>query len=101
MKSELLFRAELARITDRFEAADCRAKRAAKVEDREAAEWERLEAAGDFTATEMDLADLLLMLLRLALKHQPAALAQYLGNALRDEFEPLVDAVISLEARRQ
>jgi len=95
-----LLRDELTRIAERFEAADHRAKRATTIQDGEAAEWERLEAAGNFWAAEADLADLLLLLLRLALRHQPAALAQYLSQALREELKTLADAIVELEARR-
>jgi len=94
-------RAEIDAIAARYEAANRRAKLAATIPDRAAAEWERLEAAGDFTAAEMDLADLLLMLLRLALRHQPAALTQYLSQALRNELQPLADAILELEASRR
>src|SRR5262249_39523235 len=95
-----LLRAELAQITARFEAADRSAKRAAVLEDREAAESERREAAGDFWAAEVDLAELLLMLLRLAFRHQPHALCRYLSNALAPELEPLAGALAKLEARK-
>jgi hypothetical protein len=91
---------ELSRIAERFEAVDQRAKRATTIQDREAAERERLEAAGDYAAAEMAMADLLLMLVRLALRHQPDALAQYLARALRCELEPIADAIIRLESRR-
>jgi hypothetical protein len=93
-------RAELVQIAERFEAADRRAKRAATLEEREAAGLERQEAAGDFWAAEWDLTELLLLLIRLALRHQPDVLAQYLREALREELEALADAVIKMEARR-
>ena len=69
--TRFLLRDEFTRIAERFEAADHRAKRATTIQDGEAAEWERLEAADNFWAAEADLADLLLLLLRLALHHQP------------------------------
>jgi hypothetical protein len=95
-----LVRAELAQIAARFEAADHRAKRAAALEDREAAEWERLEAAGDFWACESDLAHLFLLLIRTCLRHEPAALALYLAEALRSELEPLATALAKLESAK-
>src|SRR5262249_16085342 len=103
-------RAELAAITARYEAADHRAKRAETIEDRDQAEEEKREAAGDFWAAEADLADLLLMLLRLAIRHQPAALGQYLYRAVELQLLEVADqyareqrsqakAIVSLEAR--
>lgn len=75
-----LVRADLERITDRFDSADRRAKRVATILDREAAEDERREAAADFWAAEEELVDLFLMLLRLSVKHQPDALRLYLAE---------------------
>src|SRR5262249_35803481 len=103
-------RRELAAITHRYEAADQRAKRAQTVEDRDLAEEEKREAAGDFWAAERDLAELQLLLLRLAFRLQPAALGQSLYRALDLHFLNLADqftreqreqaeAVASLEVR--
>jgi hypothetical protein len=93
----------LARIAERFDAADRRAKRAAVLgdaTDREAAEAERREIAGDFWAAGEDLADLLLLLLQYAIEHHPDALRLYLTEALRPELEPIVEALAQLEARQ-
>ncbi len=103
-----IVRAELARIAQRFEAADRRAKAAGvavafgagTVADREAAEAERRDAAGESWAAESDLADLLLLLLRHARRHQPDALRDLLADVLRPELAPLAEAVARLEARR-
>jgi hypothetical protein len=95
-----LIRAELARIGGRFDAADRRAKQASTIEDREVAEEERREAAGDFWAAEADLADFLLLLLRVALRHQPDALTRYLVQALRPELESLADVLARMEVRQ-
>lgn len=98
-----ILRAELARIAEGFAAADRRAFTAGVYDrqgHREAAEAERAEAAGNFWAAEADLADLLLLLLRAAARHQPDALRLRLGQALRTELEPLAEAVARLEARR-
>src|SRR5437868_5682779 len=95
-----LVRAELARIGERFEAADRRAKRAATMEDREAAEAERQEVAGDSWALGTQLADFLLLLIRYALRHQPAALTMYLTEALRPELEPMAAALARQEVGR-
>ncbi len=105
--AQSVVRAELARIAERFGDADRRAKAAGvavafgagTVAEREAAEAERQDAAGDFWAASSDLADLLL-LLRYALAHQPDALRLYLAEALRPELGPLAEAVAGLEARR-
>jgi hypothetical protein len=94
-----LVRGEIAAITERFEAADRRAKRAATLADREQAEAERREANGDFWAAGEDLADLLLLLVRYAITHRPEALRAYLADVLRPELEPILDAVVKLEAK--
>jgi hypothetical protein len=93
-------RREISAIAARFEAADRRAKRADTLDNREAAEAERREAAGDFWAAEIDLADLLFILLRLAIRHRPAALAQYLKRAMETELNAVADAIVQLEGRR-
>ena len=92
-------RAELGHIADRFEQADARARKAQTIEDYEAAEAERREANGDFWAAESDLAELGLMLLRLALKHNPEAVRLYLAEALRPELETLAAAIAKMEGR--
>src|SRR5437660_10722798 len=76
-------REDLGRIAAAFERADRRAKAAATVGDREAAEAERREAVGEFWVAGVTVADLLLLLLRLAMRHRPEALAAYLAEALR------------------
>jgi hypothetical protein len=98
--SKSILRAELVRFCERAVAAERRAQRATTIADREAAEWERLEAAGDFWKLETELADLFLMLFRFALRHQREALTAYLANALRPELEPLADLLAKLEAGR-
>jgi hypothetical protein len=92
-----LVRADLGAIAERFDAADRRARRAASIPEREAAEAERREVAGDFWAAGEDLADLLLLLLRYARRHRPDALAAALAEALRPELAPLTEAVARLE----
>jgi hypothetical protein len=94
-----LLRQELAEIADRFEAADRRAKRASTIPAREEAEAERRAALGEHWQAESELAELCLLLLRLALRHQPDALRLYLADALRPELEPLVQAVARMEGR--
>jgi hypothetical protein len=95
-----ILRAELAKIAERFEAADGRARQAAVIEDREAAEWERREAAGDFWAAGHDLADLLLLLFRYASTHQPDALRAYIVALLRPKLDPIVETIATREARQ-
>jgi hypothetical protein len=95
-----LVRAELAQIAARFEQADRSAKRATTIKDREAAEAERREAAGDFWAAGADLADLLLLLFRYATTHQPDALRAHIVALLRPEFDPIAEAIANLEGRQ-
>jgi hypothetical protein len=95
----LLLRAELARIAERFEQAERRAKSASTIEDREAAESERREAEGDFWAVTADLADLLLLLFRHAITHQPDALRAYIVALLRPELDPMAEAIANLEGK--
>ncbi len=101
-------RAELARIAGRFEDADRRARaaRAAAAcggqvpQSAAAAEAERDGAAAEFWAAGEDLAQLLLLLLRYAAKHQPQALTAALAEALKPELDGLADAIVKVEARR-
>jgi uncharacterized damage-inducible protein DinB len=82
-----LLRAELHRLAEAFAAADRAAWRARVFLDRgdERAEGERLEALGQFEAASRQLADLLLLLLRHALRHRAGALRGLLHDALLDE----------------
>jgi hypothetical protein len=99
----LVGRADLSRIAERYKAAERAAFTAGiynRQGDREAAEAESQAAAAEFWAAESELADLLLMLLRLALRHQPDALRDYLTEALRPELEALADGIAELEGRR-
>jgi hypothetical protein len=100
VRRESLVRADLARIADRFEQADRRARRAQTIAAYEQAEAERRDAEGEFWAAGSDLADLLLLLLRYALHHEPDALRLYLAEVLRPELEPLAETLARLEARR-
>jgi hypothetical protein len=94
-----LIRAELAQIAERFEAADRRAKRAATIADREAAEAERREAGGDFWSAGNALGELGVLFVRYARQYQPDALRLLLVEVLRPELEPLAQAITKLEAR--
>lgn len=94
-------RAELGRVADRWEAAGDRARRATTIADRERAEAERREAAGDHHQVEVDLADLLLLLLRMALRHRRAELVALLEDAVEDPLlAPLAEAIARLEVAR-
>lgn len=97
--AQSLLRADLERITDRFEQADRRLHRSQTIEDYAAAEEERRDIAGEFWAAENELAHLLLLLLRVTLKHEPDALRLYLAEALRAELEPITESLARLEAR--
>lgn len=63
-----LLRNEIATIAERFGSADKQLKAAADGTEREEAERERMEAAGEFWAASNDLAQLFLLMLRHALK---------------------------------
>lgn len=96
-------RADLADMAERFAAADRRALRAAVLAEGaelEAAEAERREAAGEFWAAGQDLADLLLLLFRYALKHQPDALRALLLEVLRPDLTELAEGIANLEGGR-
>jgi hypothetical protein len=98
-----LLRAELLRIAGRFKDSEDRAFRACVAEDageRDAAEAERQEAAGDFWAAGRDLGELLLLLLRQASDHYPDAVRDYLLDLLKPELQSLARAVARLEARQ-
>lgn len=89
--------AELGRIADRFDAAERLARHSRSQIEREAAEAARLDALGEHWAASMDLADLLLLLVRKAMQHRPDALRTYLVDLLRPELEPISEALIRLE----
>lgn len=98
-----IVRAEIARITERFEAADARLKGAQAMsnpEEARAAEAEKREAAADFWAAADGLADLFLLMLRYAAEHRPEQLCQALAGGMRAELGPITDAVAKLERRR-
>jgi hypothetical protein len=94
------FHAELSRLTELFEAADTRAKRAANITDREQYEAERSEVMEDFHACNRDLADLFLLLLRKAVDHDREAVRVYLVSLLRPELSELADNIARMEAHR-
>jgi hypothetical protein len=93
-------RREIAEITQRYEQADRRAKAAPTVEDREAAETERRDIAGEFWAANEDLASFGVLLLRLGEEHYPDALRDLLVKLLRPELQAFADAIARLEGRR-
>jgi hypothetical protein len=87
-----LVQAELTRIAERFAAASSAAWRATVAEDtgqRDAAEGERQEAAGEFFAAGLALADLLLLLLRQAAEHRAPALCLHLLKLLAGDPDAL------------
>jgi hypothetical protein len=99
-RSASLLAAELQRIAECFLAADRRAKRVTNIANRDAAELERPQAAGEFRAAEIDMADLFCLLLRLAVQYQADAVGLYLAEALHSELKDLAEAVARLEARQ-
>jgi hypothetical protein len=86
-------RADLKRIAARFDEANRRLHKSRTIEDYADAEDERRAAAGEFYAAEYEIAHLGLMLLRLALRHEPDALRLYLADALRPEFQALAASI--------
>jgi hypothetical protein len=60
---------------------------------------ERQEASTEFPIVESQLGDLFLLLLRLAALHHPDVLRRYLSEAIREDLEPLAQAITELEAR--
>jgi hypothetical protein len=92
--------ADLERITERFEKANNRALRAQTIEDWEAAEAERRDIAGEYWGATDELAQLGLMLVRLAAEHYPDALRIYLVEIMRPELEAITGAIARLEGRR-
>ena len=100
MKS--VVRAEIARITARFEAADKRmhaAQVVSKPEEARAANAEKEEAAGDFWAAAEGLADLFLLMLRYAAEHRPEQLSQALAGGMRAELNGFAEAIARSEHR--
>lgn len=103
-----LVRRELGRIRGRWEAADKKAYAASVAiafgasagAEREAAEAERDDAAGELFGLESDLADLLLLLLRLARRHRPEALADSLSEAMGEELDTFAREIAHARARR-
>lgn len=95
---------ELARIQDRFEQADRRLMRAGTYfddADKEQAEVDRREAAGDHHAAAMQLADLCLRLIRYAVEYRPEALALHLTPIVRKIVEPELRALAEAVARQE
>ncbi len=86
-------RAEVAKLLQDFDVADRRAKRATTLPEREAAEAERRAAAGDFWTAGQQLAELFLLLLRYAKRHQPEAVRVYLVDLLQPELNELAEAI--------
>lgn len=98
-----LFHDELHRLARAYDAANRRALTAGIYDrqgDREAAEGERQQAAGDYYALEAGLADLGLLLLRMMLRRQPEAASALLAQALGPELRPMAEALVRLEGRR-
>jgi hypothetical protein len=95
-------REHLAEIAERYAAAERRewqARVQGDAGDLAAAELERQEAQGDYHAASLELADLLLLLLRHAIRQRPDALRDLLLRVLTD---PVTDIALAVqqEARR-
>src|SRR5262245_37474251 len=89
-KAGSLLRADLAAVAERFATARDRAQRAANVHDRNDAWDESLDASGAFHAASLDLADLLLLLLRYAIRHRRNELLLYVAEATKPAHDPEV-----------
>lgn len=79
-------REDLVAIAERFRAADQQLLRAlvfAEAHNREQAETARWEAMGDYQATGEAIADLFLLLLRMALEYRPEAVQAHLTEVVR------------------
>jgi hypothetical protein len=95
--------AELLRICRRFEQADRRANTAAiyaRDGDREAALSERDDALADFFGAERALGELLLLLLRTAVRHDSGTLRDYILDLIRDDVVDIALAVSREGLRR-
>ncbi len=97
-------RDELAAICDRFAAGEKRLHQAQTMPaiDRAqiaAAHAECDEAKGDFWAAGQQLADLLLLLWRYAIRHQPDALRDLVKQIIGPLVTPIAQAVAKLERR--
>jgi len=86
--TQSLIRRELLRLARKWGAADRRAKRADRISDRQAAEMQRWQAAGEFHGLQSDLAHFQLTLLRITLQHEPDALQQHIKDGLRPRKAP-------------
>jgi hypothetical protein len=95
--------AELRRILERFDAADkCawQARVMGQAGECDTAEAERRDAAGDYWAACMALADLGLLLMRHMLDYRREELHQYMNDVLAPDFAELADAIVATERNR-
>ena len=98
---DLSVRAQLDAILQEYDAADQRLRRAAVMGDHDGAEQadrERLEALASKIESHRAIADLLLLLVRVAIgTDRGAALGLYLGEVLAPALRPIAEAVATLE----
>jgi hypothetical protein len=90
-------RAHLAGLLARFEAADQRARAEHDPDARGDAEAAALEATGEHWEASREIADLLLLLLRHAMRHHRDVLHEFIVNLLRPQLNELADALYRLE----
>ena len=98
---DLSVRAQLDAILQEYDAADQRLRRAAVMGDHDGAEQadrERLESLASKIESHRAIADLLLLLVRVAIgTDRGAALGLYLGEVLAPVLRPIAEAVATLE----
>jgi hypothetical protein len=90
-------RAHLAGLLARFEAADQRLQESIVTGERTEAEAAALEATGEYWEASREIADLLLLLLRHAMRHHRDVLHEFIVNLLRPQLNELADALYRLE----
>jgi hypothetical protein len=101
--ADATFKQTLRGLLRRWDEADqaVAASQAASADaDREKANRARLEAEGCIWALQHDLSDLLFMLLRCAVEHEPRRLRDYLMELLAPEVGLLVKEILKERGRR-
>jgi type IV pilus biogenesis protein CpaD/CtpE len=94
---ETALRQTLRGVLERWDAADRRVweyRAREQPADREAAEAERRDIEGELHALAAELADLLLLLLRQAVRHNPGELRQQLMELLAPDIGALVKGAL-------
>jgi hypothetical protein len=93
-------RAELHTIAQRYAEGTRLLHQSQSAADGSAAELLRWEAAGQFDAASLALADLFVFLLRHARERRPELLTAYLAEALQPELLPIAEGLARLEGQQ-